>query len=85
MDALTLDVRHAIRSLLRSPGFALTGLLVAIAASGFLRSRLYGVTPADPVTFVIVVAVMGVVAALACFVPARRAARVDPVIALRAE
>lgn len=66
-------------------GGVAVGLLVAVAASGFLRSRLYGVTPADPVTFVIVVAVMGVVAALACFVPARRAARVDPVIALRAE
>ncbi len=66
-------------------GGVAVGLLLAIAASGFLRSRLYGVTPADPVTFVIVVAVMGAVATLACFVPARRAARVDPVIALRAE
>jgi predicted permease len=66
-------------------GGVAVGLLAAIAASGFLRNRLYGVTPADPVTFVIVVAVMGAVAALACFVPARRAARVDPVIALRAE
>jgi putative ABC transport system permease protein len=66
-------------------GGVAVGLLAALAASGFLRSRLYGVTPADPVTFVIVVAVMITVAALACFVPARRAARVDPVIALRSE
>lgn len=83
MDALLLDVRHAIRSLLRSPGFALTAVLCLAAGIG--ASALYGVTPADPVTFVIVVAVMITVAALACFVPARRAARVDPVIALRAE
>ncbi len=66
-------------------GGVAVGLLIAIAASGFLRSRLYGVTPSDPVTFVTVVAVIGGVAALACFIPARRAARIDPVIALRAE
>jgi putative ABC transport system permease protein len=66
-------------------GGGAAGLLIAIVASRFLRSRLYGVTPADPATFAIVVTVLGAVAALACFVPARRAARVDPVIALRAE
>jgi putative ABC transport system permease protein len=46
---------------------------------------LFDLTPSDPVTYVAIVVVLGVTAVLASWVPARRASRVDPVIALRAE
>jgi putative ABC transport system permease protein len=68
---------------------ALLGMAVgvggAIALSRFLRSLLFGVSETDPVTFALVSAVLLAVAALACFVPARRATRVDPLVALRTE
>ncbi len=79
---VTLTMRQGMVPML---GGVVVGVAGAIAASGLLRSRLYGVSPTDPATFAIVVALISAVAALACFVPARRAARVDPVIALRAE
>lgn len=50
-----------------------------------MRSLLYGVTTADPVTFLTVPVLLAVAAMLACFLPAYRAVRVDPVIALRAD
>ncbi len=57
------------------------GLAVGVA----LRSQLFGVEPADPVTFVAVAGVLALVAGAASVVPARRAARVDPVVTLKAE
>ena len=65
-------------------GLAL-GLGVALAGAGVVRSLLYQVAPTDPVTFVAVPALLGGVALLACWLPARRATRVDPVGSLRAE
>ena len=59
------------------------GLGVAVGVA--LRSQLFGVTPADPVTFLAVVGLLAMVALVAAVVPARRAARVDPVVTLRAE
>jgi ABC-type lipoprotein release transport system permease subunit len=50
-----------------------------------MQSLLYGVQSGDPVTFVSVAGILMVVGALASYLPARRAARVEPVIALRAE
>lgn len=61
------------------------GLLGALAFSRALDGLLHGVSPADPATFVAVALILGTVALLASLVPARRAAAVDPIMALRAE
>ena len=61
------------------------GLAGAFLATRLLSSELYGVSALDPITYVVVPAVMAVVTLVACYVPARRAMRVDPLIALRYE
>jgi putative ABC transport system permease protein len=60
------------------------GVLGALALSRLVGGLLFGVAPTDPVTFAAVALVLVLVATLACFVPARRAATVDPLVALRA-
>jgi ABC-type antimicrobial peptide transport system permease subunit len=65
-------------------GLAL-GLLGAILLSRFLQSLLFGVGATDPATFTLVAIVLLAVASAACWIPARRATRVDPLIALRTE
>jgi putative ABC transport system permease protein len=65
-------------------GLAL-GLGGALAATRIIRSRLYEVTPTDPLTFVCVALLLTGVALLACYLPARRAACIDPLVALRYE
>ena len=64
---------------------ALVGLAGAFAARSALASLLFEVSPFDPLTFTIVLLLLVVVAVCACLVPARRAMRVDPVVALRTE
>lgn len=72
-------------------GLALTGLATAagigaaLGVTRLLRAFLYGVNPADPATFIAVAALLGAIAALACWLPARRAAHLDPMVALRHE
>jgi predicted permease len=61
------------------------GLLGAVALTRFVRTMLFGVSPADPLTFGAISAALAAVAFLACYIPARRATRVDPLVALRDE
>jgi len=83
--------RGAILRLVVTRGLVLAGiglaagLAGAFAASRLLARMLYGVTPTDPATYAAVAAILGAVACVACYLPARRATRVDPIIALRAE
>jgi putative ABC transport system permease protein len=69
---------------LAGTGMAL-GLAGALAVTRLLTSFLHGVTPTDPVTFAAVGLVLSAVALLACYAPARRATRIDPLVALRDE
>jgi ABC-type antimicrobial peptide transport system permease subunit len=61
------------------------GLVGAAGLTRLLKSLLFEVSATDPLTFVMVATLLGGVALLACWLPARRAARVDPLIALRHE
>jgi len=61
------------------------GIVAALGVTPWIASMLYGVTPRDPLTFVAVAALLAVVSAAACWIPARRATRVDPMVALRYE
>ena len=88
--ALGADPRSVIR-LIAVDGLRLTaigiaiGLVAALAAGRALRSVLFDVSPADPVTYAAVVAIFAATACAALVVPARRALAVDPLTALRAE
>jgi putative ABC transport system permease protein len=79
-DVMKLVVGHG--ALLGGLGIAI-GLAGALGVTRFLRTMLFGVSPFDPVSFVGVSLMLTVIALLASYVPARRAARVDPVEALR--
>ncbi len=81
-DVLGMMVTQHLRPALL--GLAI-GVAAAIALSRSLASLVYGVQATDPLTFVLMGGALLAVAALACWIPARRATRVDPVVALRAE
>jgi len=81
-DVLRLVLSQSMRLVLLG---ALAGLALAAALTRLLANFLYGVSPFDPLTFLAVPALLGLVALLACWLPARRATQVDPVTALRAE
>ena len=81
-DVLKMVMGRALR--LAGAGVAL-GLCAALPGARVLSSQLYGVSGRDPVTFLGISVVLAAVALLASWLPARRAARVDPAVALRAE
>jgi ABC-type antimicrobial peptide transport system permease subunit len=88
--ALGAQAGDVVRLVLRQ-GLALSvlgvavGICVALASTGVLRRFLYGIAPTDPATFITLALLLIGVAALACLIPALRALRVDPIIALRHE
>jgi ABC-type antimicrobial peptide transport system permease subunit len=73
---------HALRPILAGLTLGLAG---ALAESRLLISLLYEVKPFDPATFALAVILLGAVALGACLIPARRASRVDPLVALHCE
>jgi putative ABC transport system permease protein len=81
-DVLKLVIGQGIR--LALAGVAL-GLLAALALTRLMKNLLFNVSATDPLTFLVIAALLVFMALLACFVPARRAAKVNPIIALRGE
>lgn len=84
LDDRTYTVIEVAPTHLSLPSVAL-GLLGALALTRMIRSLLYGVSATDPFTFTAIALLLMAVALLACYLPARRAAKVDPMIALRHE
>jgi len=82
LDVLKLVVGQAV--LFAAIGLAI-GLGAAYLLTGLMASELFQVSPQDPVTFILVPIVLAVVALLASYIPARRAIKVDPMVALRYE
>jgi ABC-type antimicrobial peptide transport system permease subunit len=88
--ALGATRRQVIGLVMRSAGLMLavgvvTGTLLSLIAGHGAASMLFGLKPYDPVTFAIAIGLLTAIAVLASWVPARRAARVNPTVALRCE
>jgi len=81
-NVMRLVMGQGMRVVLIGAGLGLVG---ALALARVLRNLLFEVAPTDPATFVCVTLLLSAVALLACYVPARRAARIDPMVALRQE
>jgi putative ABC transport system permease protein len=81
-DVLKLVVKHGM--LLTLLG-ALLGLTASFALTRFMQTLLFGVSPNDPLTFIAVAFLLAGVALIACYIPARRATKVDPLTSLRHE
>ena len=81
-QVVALFVREGMRAI----GIGLVGgVVIALGASQILRGLLVGLSPFDPITYVVTLLFFGTVAIVACWLPARRAARVEPMVALRGE
>jgi predicted permease len=81
-DVLRLIIGHGARMAL--VGVAV-GIVAAMGLTRLMANQLFGVSPHDPITFVGVAGLLIIVAVAACYIPARRAMRVDPIIALRCD
>ena len=88
--AVGADSAHVGKMVLRQSGTpvligVIAGLALAAALTPLLSGMLFGVRPSDPLTYVFIALVLSAVGVLACYIPARRATKVDPMIALRCE
>ena len=81
-DVLLLILKQGLTLMVIGLGLGLAG---ALLLTRLMSSVLYGVSATDVVTFVSVTALLGLVVLLACYLPARRATKVDPMVALRSE
>jgi putative ABC transport system permease protein len=81
-DVVKMIVRDGMKMALLGLGIGLAGSFIAMK---YLESQLYGIKARDPLTFIGVGAALALVALAACYIPARRATKVDPLSALRYE
>jgi ABC-type antimicrobial peptide transport system permease subunit len=81
-DVASLVLRDILR--LIAIGSAV-GILASVQLARYVESLIFGLKPHDPVTIALAVAVLGLIGLIAGYLPARRAARIDPILALRAE